>query len=222
VTLTADYDAYAAQRRRRLGEETWWYVCCGPRHPYANFFIDYPATDARGLFWAAYKYGITGFLYYEIAMWASNMIAVGTGAPAVVLHNDREALKAISEGRRWPDVPWNTFTFSRYNGDGQLVYPGRNQTPLPSLRLEVIRGGIEDYEMLGLLDDLAGRLMQMDSEGRYRFLVDEARQLTAVSPEVVKDLTHFTDDPQVIRAERERVAKQAERLQRVIRELGPN
>ena len=41
------------------------------------------------------------------------------------LHNDPAALAAIAEGERWPEVPWNAHTFYDYNGDGQLLYPGR-------------------------------------------------------------------------------------------------
>lgn len=217
--LTSDYDHIAAQRRRRLGEEVWWYVGCGPRRPYANFFIDYPATDARTLFWAAFKYRISGFFYYEVAMWASNILTRDIGDPSLVIHDDPEALEALRQGKRWPDVPWNTFTFSRYNGDGQLIYPGRNETPLPSLRLEVIRDGIEDYELLALLEDAALRLREADTEGQYAFLVDESMRLADVDPRVVKDLTRFTDDPRVIGRERERVAHQLMRVQRTLRDL---
>ena len=217
--LTSDYDHIAAQRRRRLGEEVWWYVGCGPRRPYANFFIDYPATDARVLFWAAFKHRISGFLYYEVAMWASNMLTRDIGDPSLVIHDDPEALAALRQGKRWPDVPWNSFTFSRYNGDGQLMYPGRNETPLPSLRLEVIRDGIEDYELLVLLEDAALRLREADTERQYAFLVDESMRLAEVDPRVVTDLTRFTDDPRVIARERERVARQLMRVQRTLREL---
>lgn len=217
--LSSEYDHLTAQKRRRLGEEVWWYVCCGPRHPYGNFFIDYPAADARTLFWAAYKYHITGFFYYEVAMWSSNLLAHQTMDPSIVIHEDQAALAALREGRRWPDVPWNTFTFSRYNGDGQLIYPGRNETPLPSLRLEVIRDGIEDYELLALLAHAVRELKGLDQDAEFEFLVDESMRLVAVDDRVVRDLTHFTRDPQVIETQRQRVAHQIVRVQRTIRQL---
>lgn len=217
--LTSDYDPVIAWRRQRLGEEVWWYVCCGPRHPYANFFIDYPATDARTLFWEAYKQGVQGFSYYEIAMWASNMLTQDIGDPALVIHEDPQALAALREGKRWPQVPWNTFTFSRYNGDGQLIYPGPNQTPLPSLRLEVIRDGIEDYELLSLLETVARRLQKVDEKQNYGHLIDESMRLLSINPQVVRDLTHYTSDPGLIAAERERIARQIMRLQRAEADL---
>jgi len=51
-------------RWRAQGNIIGAYVCCGPHHPYANFFIDYPAIDQRVLFWQLYDYNATFFLYY--------------------------------------------------------------------------------------------------------------------------------------------------------------
>ncbi len=218
-TLLSDYDHQSAQRRRYLGDDVWWYVCCGPRHPYPNLFIDYPATDARVMFWAAHKYGVTGFFYYEVAMWASNMVWEDLGDPSMIVHEDPVVLEAIKEGRRWPQVPWNTFTFGGYNGDGLLIYPGRNCSPLPSLRLEIVRDGIEDYELLVLLETLARELKAKDTADKYGFIVDEAMHLTNVSTKVVGDLTHFTSDPDIILAQRNRAAGQALRIRRLLREL---
>ncbi|MCX7598249.1 MAG: DUF4091 domain-containing protein [Armatimonadetes bacterium] len=210
VPLTASYDHREAEKRRRAGQEVWWYICCGPWHPYCNWFIDYPATDARVIFWQTFKYGVTGFLYYEIAMWRTNLITEPSADLTQIPHEDEAVRKAIAEGKRWPDVPWNTFTFARFNGDGLLIYPGRNQTPLPSLRLEVIRDGIEDYDLLSLLRDLRRQIFS--GPVRYRLAdgpVSKAGELLAVRPAVVKDLTHYTSDPVAILREREAVAKAA-------------
>ena len=49
------------------------------------------------------------------------------------------------------------------NGDGTLFYPGRpdviggrTHIPIESIRLKLIREGLEDYEYLVLLDKLGG------------------------------------------------------------------
>jgi hypothetical protein len=215
-TMTSDFDPLVAQSRARVGEETWWTICCGPRHPYANFFIDYSALDARVLMWGAHKWHVTGFLYYEVAMWASNMLPEYLQDDAVVPPDDPAVAEAIREGKRWPEVPWNTFTFSRYNGDGQLVYPWGKGDFLPSLRLELIRDGIEDYELLALLEDRATRLQQLDHERRYGQLVGEAMQLASVRDSVVHDVAHFTQDPGALLSERRRVLRQAVRVQRAL------
>ncbi|MGB9620547.1 MAG: glycoside hydrolase domain-containing protein, partial [Armatimonadota bacterium] len=41
VPVLSVYDEAKAKARQKAGEEVWWYVCCGPRHPYPNYFIDY-------------------------------------------------------------------------------------------------------------------------------------------------------------------------------------
>lgn len=207
VPLTPWYDSpdapAIAAKHLAEGDEMWWYICCGPTHPFANWFIDYPATDARTLFWATWKYRITGFLYYETCIWASNTFPEshhGWDVP----HEDPAALDALRAGKRWPEVPWNTYTYSRFNGDGLLVYPGPNETPLSSVRLETIRDGIEDYEMLGVLADLAAEL-----EAAHPAAAElvRARRLLRVNPDIVTDLTHYTRSPDAIAAERQRVAE---------------
>lgn len=216
VPLTAAYDHRAAEARRAAGDEVWWYICCGPWHPYCNWFIDYPATDARVLFWQTFKYNVTGFLYYEVAMWRTNLITKPSADGTQIPPEDEEVRRAIAAGKRWPDVPWNTFTFSRYNGDGLLVYPGKNETPLPSLRLEVIRDGIEDYDLLCSLRDARAALMESPAAAKNRALISLAGQLLSVRPTVVRDLTHYTLDPIVIAREREAVASALLRVQRAL------
>ena len=131
------YEEKTCRARQALGEEVWWYVCARPHHPYPNFFIDYPAIDHRIIFWLTWKYDISGVLYYSLNRWITN----------------------YSSGKgRWPEVPWNTHTWGEHNGDGQLIYPGPEGLPYSSIRLEVIRDGIEDYEYLHLLERLAREL----------------------------------------------------------------
>ena len=56
--------------------------------------------------------------------------------------------KELREGKRWPNIPWLTYSFYNFNGDGQLFYPGKNQNELwPTIRLINTRDGIEDYEI---------------------------------------------------------------------------
>src|ERR1700680_3681459 len=59
--------------------------------------------------------------------------------------------------------PWIDARLFGGNGDGTLFYPGRADRiggnivlPLRRIRLQLIRGGREDYEYLALLDKLAG------------------------------------------------------------------
>ncbi|MBC7288352.1 MAG: DUF4091 domain-containing protein, partial [Armatimonadetes bacterium] len=216
VPLTAGFDPAKAEERRRAGDEVWWYICCGPWHPYANWFIDYPATDARVLFWQTFKYKVRGFLYYEVAMWRTNLITEPDSTGTQIPPEEEWVRQAIAQGKRWPEIPWNTFTFARHNGDGLLIYPGPDETPLPSLRMEVIRDGIEDYEMLCVLRDAYERLRASPARHRYRPLLAEAAELLSVRPTVARDLTHFTDDPRAIIREREAVARAILRIRRAL------
>ncbi len=179
--LTANFVPENAARYVKDGDQVWWYICCVPAHPYANWFTDYPAADARLLFWMNWKYHVPGFLYYAVNNWESNR----------------------KRPNRWPAGPWNAFTFDDYNGDGQLIYPGPNG-PLSSIRLECIRDGIEDYEDPYLLNELTEHARGKD--------VAEARKLLAVDSRVVKSLTDFTTDPQVILSARHEIAAAIERF----------
>jgi len=190
------------QERIAAGDEVWCYIGTSNRPPFANWWIDSAATEARVAFWQAYQHGMTGFLYYATSIWSSNMRA----EPKYhfdTMHADQDALASLAEGKRWPEVPWNTFTFYNYNGDGQLIYPGPNETPYASIRLANIRDGVEDYEYLAMLADLTAQLRARLPGSE---LIARAEALLAVNPELAADWTHFTDSPAVIEAERARVA----------------
>ncbi|UCH36457.1 MAG: DUF4091 domain-containing protein, partial [Armatimonadota bacterium] len=210
VPLTAHYRHDIAEHYRAQGDEVWWYVCCAPHHPYANWFIDYPATDHRVLFWQNWKYGVNGFLYYALNRWHSNRLAQPPPGDLIPL-DDPAARSAIAAGKRWPEVPWNTFTYSNFNGDGQLIYPGPNGNPLSSVRLECIRDGIEDYEYFHLLSQLTARL---DGPERYHVIVKKAKALLSVEPLVVQSLTEYTDDPEMIQRARRALAEHIEIMRR--------
>ena len=177
------------QAQQAKGKGVWWYVCCGPVKPYANLMIEWPAVDHRILPWQNWKYGVTGLLYWGTAVCGEN---------------------AKGE-KRWPEVPWDPATFRNkagkaHNGDGQLIYPGPAGKPLPSIRLENLRDGIEDYEYFWLLRDVVRRLRKA-GQGAHRSLLAEAERVLAVDAAVVRDLTNFTGDPRVLRKARAALAR---------------
>jgi hypothetical protein len=139
------------------------------------------------------KSNVTWFLYWSLDTWRDNL----TGE------------------KRWPEVKWNPATWRNdagkaHNGDGQLLYPGPNRQPISSIRLENFRDGAEDYEYFWLLRDGVARLKKADAI-KHRALIAESEQALAVDDVVVKDLTHFTDDPRVLRQARARIAHLIER-----------
>ena len=175
--ITSIYDEGFLEERRRLGEDVWLYVCCGPRPPYANFFIDQPGSDHRILFWQAWQENATGVLYWRVNYWHGLLPTAGRTEV------------------QWPDEPWDleqlaTWREFKVNGDGWLVYPWHDWTPLASVRLENVRDGIEDYEYLALLGELA-----------------PGDDLTAVGEDISESFTRFTRDPRVLEARREGIAR---------------
>ena len=120
------------------GDELWAYVSCVPAYtaPYQNILIYNDGTEARTMFWTCYNENVTGFLYWHISNYVTN-----NGTPGS-----------------------NTFTmrcpFAKEGpGDGIIIYPGAmyNQLdPIPSFRLINMREGIEDYQLLTMLEEAMG------------------------------------------------------------------
>lgn len=131
VPLTAYHDPAAAATARATGAKVWWYICIAPTHPLANWFIEYPALEARLLWWMSHRQRVDGFLYYTLNRWPGN----------------QQPLRPPERGNK---VGWNPASFGTANGDGCLLYPGPDG-PLTSIRLENIRDGIEDLELLRML-----------------------------------------------------------------------
>ena len=159
VPLSAAYEGHTATLARQRGAEVWWYICVSPIDPYANWFVEYPALQARLLWWMAYQHGIGGFLYYAMNRWPEQ----------------RAPLAADAFGR----TDWNPASFGTANGDGSLFYAGVNG-PISSIRLENVRDGIEDYELLTLLAAQAGREA---AEGLSARLVRSASDYSSDSQE---------------------------------------
>jgi len=114
-------DAIAAHKAR--GGQSWYYICLDPRGKYLNRFIDFPSLKVRLLPWVNYRYGLTGYLHWGGNFW--------TDRPFEDVQPD------WGGGSRLPA------------GDNAIVYPDpEHDGVFVSLRLEMMREGIEDYELL--------------------------------------------------------------------------
>jgi hypothetical protein len=130
--VTPFFQADLMRDRQQRGEEVWWYVCCGPGKPFANFFVDMDGVDHRILFWQQKLYGVQGLLYWNTIWWDPN----STKDP-------------------WEDIATVKNINPNVYGDGSLVYPGKRvgvYGPVTSIRLELICDGAEDYEYLTLYE----------------------------------------------------------------------
>lgn len=178
VPLTPQYDLEEARRLRAEGKDMWWYICLNPHRPYANWFIEYPAIDARLLPGAmSYKYEVGGFLYYLIAGWQNNHQPIDSG----------------------PYTRWNPGScYDRQgklaNGDGSLICPGPDG-PLSTIRLENIRDGLEDYEYLYTLAEIVRQVGRLPSTPERSAFAKTAADLLKVPPVIVNTLTDYTLEP---------------------------
>lgn len=183
--LTPVYDVAKADACRAAGLQVWAYICCGPGYPYANWLAEFPLIEARVIWWQAFHQKMDGFLYWGLNIWHR-------------ANNDY----LIDPDRDGPRLRWGITTggggwLDTLNGDGDLLYPGRDG-PIGSIRLANIRDGLEDYEYLWLL-------------GQVEADFEAAR---AACEPVTTSLTAFTRDPTVLAAHRDRVA------QRIMERMG--
>lgn len=172
--LTPSFDADKAALARAAGKQVWWYICCGPHHPYANMFIEYPAIEGRLLMGAmTAKYRPDGFLYYQISIWNSQ--------------------KPITNG---PFTDWDPRSWTTYHGDGSWTCVGPDGTPLPTIRLENFRDGLEDYAYVRLLESAIARAGDAaNSRLTQANWLQEAKAALEVPAAVLKSKTEYTHDP---------------------------
>jgi len=110
------------QERQAAGDEVWYYTCVVPQGNYANRFLEQPLGQTRFLHWINYRYGATGYLHWGYNHWHFDKT------------NDASALGETWEG-----------------GEAWIAYPAYGKV-YSSIRLEAMRDGLADYELLKLLD----------------------------------------------------------------------
>ena len=173
------------------GTEFWSYVCCCPKAPYLSLFIDHDDINLRMWLWLSYKYHLTGILIWSANYWNSR-----TASPSGYLQNPWEDPMSYTVGYGLPfgkQSGWG-------NGDGRFFYPPNRDPsdrsikyldePIPCLRLEKIRDGVEDYEYLLLLEKAAN-----EEKGRE---ARKARELLSLPGSLVSGPTDYNKDPQAL------------------------
>ncbi|MFN8575479.1 MAG: DUF4091 domain-containing protein [Candidatus Sericytochromatia bacterium] len=119
-----------------LIDYSWFYIFIANRPPYTNWYLNSDLIESRLIWWIAYKYNLSGFLYYTLNRWVNNKDLIDT--------ND------------FPNLSWNPQSFEDANGDGEMIYPSKDKI-LSSLRLKNFGKGIEDYILLKMLEKKYGR-----------------------------------------------------------------
>lgn len=123
--MDTDYEFY--KKRAAAGDEIWFYTCLNPKGEYANRFIELPLIKTRILHWINFRYDIPGYLHWGLNFWNSDPYQESTGIQ-------------LESGTILP------------GGDAWIVYPGDRRLH-SSIRLEAMRDGIVDYELLKMLDE---------------------------------------------------------------------
>jgi hypothetical protein len=183
--LTPSFHLEKAARARGAGKLVWWYICCGPHHPYGNMFVEYPAIEGRLLMGAmTAKYRPDGFLYYQISIWNSR--------------------RPITSG---PFTDWDPRSWTTYHGDGSWTCVGPDGTPLPTIRLENFRDGLEDYAYVRVLEHLVRRCEAQPAElsAERKAWLAEAKAALLVPESLVKSMSEYSRDPAQVYAYRNRL-----------------
>ena len=172
--LKDDPEAYA--KAKAQGDEIWWYLCWLPKAPYANLFIDQSAVQLRTWMWQTWAEGITGVLIWQTVRWTSSGFYSN---PSQRRNPYVDPMCRHSGGQ-----PFG-------NGDGLLLYPpkGRMAPPVDTVRLEMLREGIEDYEYFVMLRRL-----------------DPCNSLLRTPETVSKSLTEFSHSPMPMMEHRRKLA----------------
>ena len=118
---------------------------------------------------------------------------------------------------KWEDNPWENPMNTKWeqNGNGLLYYPGADG-PVTSIRLEVTRDGLEDYEYLYLLNEILKEFKGKNLDARNRKLLKKAEGLLKIDNSIAASMEEYTKDPQVIEKRRFDIANMIENLDRLI------
>ncbi len=196
VPKISKFDSAKAVTSREAGHKVWWYTCCEPHAPYPNFFIECPGIEPRLLMGAqAVRHRPDGFLYYATSLWNSK--------------------HCIEDG---PFTDWDPRSWTRYHGDGSWTCVGPDGKPLPTVRLENFRDGLEDFAYALELERklkartggsrscataTGGSQLVATADAQERVPPDDAwvrkaKELLAVPGDVMQSMTQFTGDPAAV------------------------
>jgi hypothetical protein len=122
---------------------SWIYFLYGTRPPYFNpITLDHPGIESKFTGWFLWKYRIKGIAYYQLNDWSENP---WTADPRTGTAQNGDTFML------YPPSP---------EGDGTVAYGANNHRLVPSIRFELMRDSLEDYEYLYLLN--SNSLPQVD------------------------------------------------------------
>ncbi len=147
---TINYNYNKVKQYQEMGIKDWLY---GPMlyeskvngWVGSSTFIDLPLINDRAISWSCWKYG------------AHSWLSWGIGAGWKHAWYDPETWKDAYKMNSGSDI---NFPFKKLNGNGMLVYSGgivpNVDAPCPSIRLKMLRNGVQEYEYLRKISELTG------------------------------------------------------------------
>lgn len=172
VPLTRWYSPEKAAKARAEGRQVWWYIADGPEGGFANMNLENEPLDARSLMGAqTAKFRPDGFLVWQISKWNSS--------------------RPISGG---PFTDWDPRSYLTFNECGTWTACGQGGMPIPTIRLENFRDGLEDLAYVKMLEEKLNAVKAEDIPGWTK----RARELVSVPSWVCSERDNFSTDPAVI------------------------
>lgn len=195
-----EYKADVAAARKAEGKETCWYICTAPKTPHVGEFIDHSALEPRLWLWQSWQNKVDGILIWTTVLWTSPAKYPGQ------LQNP------------WNDpMSWTGHGGQLGNGDGRFLYPPNRdpnndkrkylEGPVDSMRWELLRDGIEDYEYFWRLQQHISALEKRPAlTAAPKSWLAQARALLIVPDTISTSLTQYTSDPVVLMNRRAQIA----------------
>lgn len=171
----------AVEREKGNKVQLWGYLCGASRtYTYTNHLPENTGLQTKLMFWQLYQEDCTGYLYYGTNNWNEYDNSNGKYADTTVTGSFThfEWKPNLSKGRNnGKDV----------YGDGVLFY-GASQAKIRgikdyvgTIRVEILRDGVEEYEMLCMLEEYRGKNAAKDVVARVSTNVVNYLSLPAFS-----------------------------------------
>ena len=179
---------------RTRGKQVWMYTCNNPMKPYPNFMMGNTAMDGRMLVgFMSFAYETDGFLYYALNMSSNSPIT---------------------------DGPYTSWVIED-TGHNYLACAGPDREPIPTIRLENIRDGLEDHEYLYMARESAAAIRDAQiSDPSLNMLESQISPFFKLGNELVKSTTVYSEDAEQLDRTRRLIGDYIERAQRLLGHTG--